>query len=325
MKCPKCGYLGFETSDRCRNCGYDFSLAVSVETHSELPLQAVDGPGAPLADLELGGAGRGAPATPAGGLDLDRIIGGAPPGAATATRTPPAEPRARTPGTTRTGADALPLFPPGEADDTPLITKARPPRAPLSVRRTTPETPRGRPVAPAPRPAFESAGSIADSAVDAENDVTAGAPRTADLGQPAVDARPATRTARLAAALIDLLLVSAIDVAVVYLTLALAGLDRSAIRVLPLLPFVGFFAILNGGYLIAFVAASGQTIGKMIAGIRVMGDDGRRVDVSGAVLRAVGCGISILTAGLAYLPAFVTADGRALHDRIAGTRVVSAR
>ncbi len=27
MKCPKCGYLGFERVDRCRNCGYDFSLS----------------------------------------------------------------------------------------------------------------------------------------------------------------------------------------------------------------------------------------------------------------------------------------------------------
>src|SRR4051812_19496277 len=26
MKCPKCSYLGFDTGDRCRNCGYDFSL-----------------------------------------------------------------------------------------------------------------------------------------------------------------------------------------------------------------------------------------------------------------------------------------------------------
>ena len=27
MKCPKCGYLGFEHVERCRNCGYDFSFA----------------------------------------------------------------------------------------------------------------------------------------------------------------------------------------------------------------------------------------------------------------------------------------------------------
>jgi uncharacterized RDD family membrane protein YckC len=27
VKCPKCDYLGFDTGDRCRNCGYDFSLS----------------------------------------------------------------------------------------------------------------------------------------------------------------------------------------------------------------------------------------------------------------------------------------------------------
>jgi hypothetical protein len=30
MKCPKCGYLGFEAVDRCRNCGYDFSLSTAT-------------------------------------------------------------------------------------------------------------------------------------------------------------------------------------------------------------------------------------------------------------------------------------------------------
>ena len=31
MKCPKCHYLGFETGDRCKNCGYDFSLLAVAE------------------------------------------------------------------------------------------------------------------------------------------------------------------------------------------------------------------------------------------------------------------------------------------------------
>ena len=30
MKCPKCDYLGFEYVDRCRNCGYEFSLTEFV-------------------------------------------------------------------------------------------------------------------------------------------------------------------------------------------------------------------------------------------------------------------------------------------------------
>ena len=56
MKCPKCGYLGFESGDRCRNCGYDFSLA----------------PATPAWDLSL------EPEVEQAGpqLDLDRIIGG---------------------------------------------------------------------------------------------------------------------------------------------------------------------------------------------------------------------------------------------------------
>ena len=45
MKCPKCHYLGFETGDRCKHCGYDFSLMapasepedVEVDLTMELP------------------------------------------------------------------------------------------------------------------------------------------------------------------------------------------------------------------------------------------------------------------------------------------------
>jgi hypothetical protein len=40
MKCPKCGYLGFEHVDRCRNCGYEFSLASPASETFELPLKA---------------------------------------------------------------------------------------------------------------------------------------------------------------------------------------------------------------------------------------------------------------------------------------------
>ena len=43
MKCPKCDYLGFETGDRCKNCGYDFSLTTNVAApERELLLQAPD-------------------------------------------------------------------------------------------------------------------------------------------------------------------------------------------------------------------------------------------------------------------------------------------
>ncbi|MGE0394448.1 MAG: RDD family protein, partial [Vicinamibacterales bacterium] len=39
MECPKCGYLGFDETPRCRNCSYDFAL---VSTGDDLALDAID-------------------------------------------------------------------------------------------------------------------------------------------------------------------------------------------------------------------------------------------------------------------------------------------
>ena len=64
MKCPKCGYLGFESGDRCRNCGYEFSLSVA---DSPIPLDLTLDPGPDEAEPPL---------------DLDRIIGAPEPDAA---------------------------------------------------------------------------------------------------------------------------------------------------------------------------------------------------------------------------------------------------
>lgn len=36
MKCPKCGYVGFEAVGRCRHCGYDFSLMTASGDAYEL-------------------------------------------------------------------------------------------------------------------------------------------------------------------------------------------------------------------------------------------------------------------------------------------------
>src|SRR5207245_1000125 len=52
MKCPKCGYLGFEHVERCRNCGYDFSLTPSTAV-AELPIRSNARDLRPLDDLSL--------------------------------------------------------------------------------------------------------------------------------------------------------------------------------------------------------------------------------------------------------------------------------
>jgi uncharacterized RDD family membrane protein YckC len=95
-------------------------------------------------------------------------------------------------------------------------------------------------------------------------------------------------------------------------------------------PLGAFLLLLNGGYFVMFTAATGQTIGKMAAGIRVVGtsaDDviNDRVSFGRAVLRTAGYFASLLPAGLGFVPAFFgPRDHRALHDRLADTRVVRA-
>lgn len=321
MKCPKCGYLGFETSDRCRNCGYDFSLSQHVSPAPELPLQQTGGAGAPLADLDLT-----ARATPRAverppELDLDRVIG-----AQTVVAAP--RPRAVEAPPEPPGPAGLPLFTPGTNDAAETTPVAAPRRAgtPLSVRRATPDVPRGRSVRP-PRPTPRRD----DSALALELEPAPGAapdlPTRPVCPRVAVPERPAAASvvSRLLAAVIDIVLMGAVSTAVLYFTLAIAGLTVDEVRLLPVMPLGAFLLLLNGGYLVAFTAAGGQTIGKMTTGIRVMNDDYQRVDFTGALLRSGGCVVSLLTAGAGFLPVFFGAERRALQDRVAGTRVVRAR
>jgi uncharacterized RDD family membrane protein YckC len=287
MKCPKCGYLGFESGDRCRNCGYEFSLTVTKPDPLDVAL-----------DL---GPDESETKPP---FDLDRIIG----------------------ATDALQGDDLPLFSPshdemhdrpgstrrseafgtgGSRGDAPLISAAPRPRAPLGVRRATPEVPRARPrAATPPHPAdrlFE-------------------APPAAVIGK-ASDALAAP-SSRILAALLDVALLAALDAAILYLTLRLLGLATAQVFELALLPLIAFFLLLNGGYFIAFTAVGGQSIGKMALGIKVISQEESGVPIGRATLRTLAYFVSALPLGAGFLSGVVSADRLAFHDRLAHTRVV---
>jgi uncharacterized RDD family membrane protein YckC len=288
MKCPKCQYISFDSGTRCRNCGYDFSLVPDAADHAgeDLPIQNGTEALGPLADFSLND----------------------------------------TPN--------LPLF---TADprhsDAPLVAPGAAPRPPLAVRRAAPVPPRPRPRRDAPpaepRLALDTAeipivpygrAPAAPAAPDAD-DTRVGAPVSA--------VAIATAGARLAGGVFDLLLLGAIDLAIVYFTLRICDLTFAQTLTLPLAPLISFLILLNGGYLAAFVAASGQTIGKMAAGTRVVSADPgaplqERVSFEQALLRAAASVVSALPLGLGFLPALFGGERRALHDRLADTRVVKA-
>ena len=296
MRCPKCQYISFDSGDRCRNCGYEFSLAV------EEPVVDV------VIKREDPRSGRGKDSSQTA---LDASI---------SSPSDPSEhggsPFARRPLT----MEDLPLFTERFADDqAPLVTPPAVPRPPLSVRRANP-APRGQ------RSPFPEELSL-DLAADADDPV----PATEPVVEEQATSTDATAgiVRRLAAGLVDGVLLIAIHAAVVYLTLRLSELRPDEWHILPLPPLVAFLLLLSGGYFVLFTAAGGQTIGKMATGIRVInaGDGPEaplRVGFGTAVLRAVACLGSVLAAGAGFLPVLLASDRRAFHDRVAGTRVVRA-
>jgi uncharacterized RDD family membrane protein YckC len=308
MKCPKCGYLGFETVERCRNCGYDFSLASSPRIPDFL-LRSDTQTISPLDDLSLVDAATATPRPSMSdvGANIDAVLGQ--PGIGVAAVVLPASPPR---------AD-LPLFGPPIPDDEPLITKPSPPRPPLAVRRATPDGARQR-AERARKPSLDLALDLED-ATQAMLRPTAHPARAGTQTRNALDAGVG---ARLVAVVLDLLVLAAVDAVVIYFTIQICGITVDDLGILPKGPLVAFLFVQNGGYLVAFTAG-GQTLGKMAAGIRVVpAGSAASVDLGRAFLRTLMWLLLAVPAGLGFLTALFSRDHRGLHDRFAGTRVVRA-
>lgn len=308
MKCPKCSYLGFETGDRCKNCGYDFSLmadagAERIEIDLDLRETELEGSGDWLAQVD--------PHLPA---------------------PEPAAPAAPAPVASGSDdAEKLPLFTPALDDggDEPLIKVPPAPRPPLAVRRT-PDTPRLRAVStpvrrvePEPALQFEADGGASEPPPMSRTRVSrvwrepARRPDTVALGEVSAP------RARAVAAAIDHLMLGGIDLAVIYFTLRMAGLPMDQWTALPPVPLVAFLLFIKVSYFCAFTAVGGQTIGKMAARIRVVSADDHPIDAALALRRTLAGVLSAALLGLGFLPALLGSDRRALHDRVARTRVIA--
>ncbi|PYS84267.1 MAG: hypothetical protein DMF67_05775 [Acidobacteria bacterium] len=86
---------------------------------------------------------------------------------------------------------------------------------------------------------------------------------------------------------------------------------------------VGVVALLN---FVVVAGLSGRTLGKWVAGLRVVRKDGARMSFARSLLRhVVGYALTALTLGLGFLLAALSPRGRALHDLLAGTVVVRSR
>jgi uncharacterized RDD family membrane protein YckC len=345
MRCPKCHYISFDKQDRCRNCGHSFALTPPATT-PDLPV--LDEDGGPLMELTLNAGAEPPQATEPGAADPPAVETR---GAGGSSRHDEA---AAPLADTFTGPADLPLFGPATTGDDPAARSGGPPpRPPLAVRRSAAPTPSNTPGATsaavslvgrrgdrssAGGPASVRAADRFGLAFDASPHAASAADRPLGPGAPRVE-RPTTPDApaatspevetyvgrRLQAGLIDVALLGSVNLIVVYLTARVAGVAVATVSTMTAGPLFVFLGLIDFGYLMAFLAITGQTIGLMAAGLRIVDAGGQPLTPARSAARSAASMLAAFTAGLLLATVLLDDEARAWHDRLTGTRVVPTR
>ena len=136
---------------------------------------------------------------------------------------------------------------------------------------------------------------------------------------------------RLAAAAIDTILVGAVSAGVAWLGLASfgstpalqAGLADTGKALAALgLPAALLLGAIVGLYSLAFHFLSGRTIGKMVAGLRVITTAGEPLSIWRAAGRTAAYAATLGTFLIGFLWILVDDRGQAIHDKLSGTYVI---
>jgi uncharacterized RDD family membrane protein YckC len=133
--------------------------------------------------------------------------------------------------------------------------------------------------------------------------------------------RPAYSGERAQAAALDLGLLVVLWSVVVYFASRAAHVGLAGLR--PSWPYLaGYLAFLGLAYAVYFTGTTGQTLGKIATGLRVVDAGGRPPGYLRAFLRAALGSVGVLAAGTGLIPMLLDPARRALHDRVSKTRVV---
>ena len=134
---------------------------------------------------------------------------------------------------------------------------------------------------------------------------------------------PAGFWIRTVAVIIDFVVILTAQAAFIFAAGRIWGADLLESSLLGAL--VTFFTfVFAGAYSVVLHAHEGQTVGKMVVKVRVERLGGQPLSKGTALLRWVGALISALLLLLGFVLAGLREDKRALHDLLAGTRVVRA-
>jgi uncharacterized RDD family membrane protein YckC len=129
--------------------------------------------------------------------------------------------------------------------------------------------------------------------------------------------RPAGFWVRAVAAVVDFVVFLIVQASYRVIARLFFGVDAWALG-----PVVSGFTLLFAlVYTTVLHSMAGQTIGKMLLQVRVVGMDDEPPPFGASLLRFVSYLLSLAPLGFGYVMAGLRSDKRALHDLIAGTRV----
>lgn len=136
---------------------------------------------------------------------------------------------------------------------------------------------------------------------------------------------------RFFAAFVDSILLSVLGwfggaILGVFLGVFIAVTNSESTAMSSVASFIGgcFGIVLNAVYFIGFWATTGQSLGKMLLGLRVVTETGEKPTVGTAVVRYVMYFIGSLIVYIGFAMAAFDSTKQALHDKVAKTYVVPA-
>jgi len=139
-----------------------------------------------------------------------------------------------------------------------------------------------------------------------------------------MEEKPAGLWVRFAAHTIDVTIFTAISAAAIFCFGISNGLFQWSTRTVGVLFILlaGMLYAANWIYYFLWHWNGGQTLGKRWLGLMVVGDDYRLLNFRQANLRWLGYHLTYLTLGVGFLAASFRSEKRALHDSVAGTKVI---
>jgi uncharacterized RDD family membrane protein YckC len=141
---------------------------------------------------------------------------------------------------------------------------------------------------------------------------------------PAPGGRPAGVWIRALAFLVDLVVVAILWVVGVWLARALAAVGSWTVLIGEAFG-ITWRLLAPPAYFVLGHGTEGWTLGKRLLGIRVVDLRGEPIGYLHAVGRSLAWALALLPFGLGLVVAAARRDRRALHDLIAGTKVVRER